>query len=82
MPEVASVFWQVLIIPLALALVLAALIAGRRMVWPSDRAEKVRQAQNSALDIIRQNTDALRAIERALDNNSDALKRLSREKEE
>ena len=75
-------FWQVLIIPLALALVLAALIAGRRMVWPSDRAEKVRQAQNSALDIIRQNTDALRAIERALDNNSDALKRLSREKEE
>jgi len=82
MPEVLSVFWQVLIIPLALALVLAALVAGRRMVWPSGRAEKVRQAQNSALDIIRQNTDALRAVERALDNNSEALKRLSREKEE
>jgi len=70
------VHWSIIILLAAIAAALA--LAARR--WAVSRkpdASEVRQAQAVALEIIRQNTDALRAVERALENNSETLRRLS-----
>lgn len=65
------------LVALSFCVVVAAFVFGHRR--RARRLRPVQKAQDSAIEIIRQNTEALWVVETALRNNSDTLKKLGKE---